>query len=152
MTGQRLDVQEAAEVLGTTVDAVRKRIQRGTLESERKDGRVYVWLDTDQDTGGTGESNTLISAKDETIRVLQEQLKAEREANRENRRIIAGLTQRIPAIEAPTESPGTGEESRQEAGEYLDGEETQDANNEARNGTQSPKEEVSRPWWRRLFS
>ena len=33
--------------MDTSVDAVRKRIQRGTLDSEKaEDGRVYVWLDT----------------------------------------------------------------------------------------------------------
>ena len=36
---------------------------------------------------------------------LREQLEAEREANRENRRIIAALTSRIPELEAPQERP-----------------------------------------------
>src|SRR5215207_7427442 len=39
-------VYEAAEILGLTVDAIRKRIQRGTIPHERlEDGRVYVLLD-----------------------------------------------------------------------------------------------------------
>jgi excisionase family DNA binding protein len=43
MTSQRLTVQEAAEVLGTSVDAVRMRVRRGSLPSEKdSDGRVYV--------------------------------------------------------------------------------------------------------------
>ena len=37
---------------------------------------------------------------------LDDQLDQEREANRENRRIIAALTSRIPAIETPSETPG----------------------------------------------
>ena len=41
----RLTVPEAAEVLGVTVDAVRGRIRRGTLDSERESGTVYVWVD-----------------------------------------------------------------------------------------------------------
>jgi hypothetical protein len=45
MPRRRLDLREAAEILGASVDAVRKRIQRGTLESEKVDGKVYVWLD-----------------------------------------------------------------------------------------------------------
>ena len=40
MANRRVDVQEAAGMLGTSVDAVRKRIRRGTLRSEREDGRV----------------------------------------------------------------------------------------------------------------
>ncbi|PLS86915.1 MAG: hypothetical protein CYG60_04710, partial [Actinobacteria bacterium] len=38
---------------------------------------------------------------DETIEALRDQLEAERAANRENRRIIAGLIERVPALEAP---------------------------------------------------
>jgi BMFP domain-containing protein YqiC len=37
--------------------------------------------------------------------VLHEQLEAECEVHIEARRIIAGLVQRIPELEAPTESP-----------------------------------------------
>jgi hypothetical protein len=52
------------------VNALKKGIQRGTPKSEQEDGRVYMRLDTDQDTGGTVESGALISAKDETIAEL----------------------------------------------------------------------------------
>ena len=38
--GQRHTVKEAAEILGTTVDAVRGRIRRGTLDSVKLDGVV----------------------------------------------------------------------------------------------------------------
>ena len=41
---------KAAEVMGVTVDAIRKRISRDTIPHERdEDGRVWVVLDTDQD-------------------------------------------------------------------------------------------------------
>jgi excisionase family DNA binding protein len=90
-TSQRLTVQEAAEVLGTSVDAVRMRVRRGSLESEKDpDGRVQVWVPSDESETKhrlNGESTALISAKDETIRVLSEQLEAEREAHKEARRI-----------------------------------------------------------------
>jgi excisionase family DNA binding protein len=85
MTSQRLTVQEAAEVLGTSVDAVRMRVRRGSLTSEKdSDGREYVWVDGD--TSETkprhnGESDALMSAKDETIATLREQLQAERQAH-----------------------------------------------------------------------
>ncbi len=73
MTRRRLDLREAAEVLDTSVDAVRKRIARGTLESEKADGKVYVWLD---DGAPRSDAEALISSKDETIAVLREQLEA----------------------------------------------------------------------------
>jgi predicted nucleotidyltransferase len=44
---RRLNAQEAAEALGVSVDAVRMRVRRGTLDSEHENGRLYVWLDTD---------------------------------------------------------------------------------------------------------
>ena len=43
---RRLSVQEAADVLGVTVDAVRGRVKRGTLQSTKgEDGSVYVLLE-----------------------------------------------------------------------------------------------------------
>src|SRR5215216_524524 len=120
MTSRRLTVQEAAEVLGTSVDAVRMRIRRGSIESEKDpDGRVHVWVNGDSTETGPrldGEPTALISAKDETIRVLSEQLEAEREARRRADTIIAQLTQanaalaaRVPELEAPREVPGDSE-------------------------------------------
>ena len=48
-TSRKLTVQEAAEVLGTSVDAVRMRTRRGSLESEKDpDAWVYVWVDPDE--------------------------------------------------------------------------------------------------------
>src|SRR5215218_6983640 len=45
---RRLTVAEASEVLGITVEAVRGRIKRRTLEHERDSGTVYVLLEADQ--------------------------------------------------------------------------------------------------------
>jgi hypothetical protein len=114
----RLTVPEAAKALGISPEAVRNRLSRGTLNSEREDGTVYVLLPadkvrhtTDKPSGTSrhaddrstdipGDSAPLISAKDETIRVLSEQLEAERTASAELRRIVAGLVQRVPELEA----------------------------------------------------
>jgi len=112
----RVSVREAAERLGTTVDAIRKRVQRDTIAHEKdSDGRVWIFLDagrtrqdTDRDVAGRRqdhEPSTLISAKDETISTLREQLQAERQAHAEARRLLAAALERIPAIEAPQEPP-----------------------------------------------
>jgi hypothetical protein len=111
MTRRRLGLRGAAQVLGTSVEAVRKRIARGRLESEKADGKIYVWLED-----GAPQSNTdaLISSKEETIALLREQLEAERQAHAEARRIIAGLVERVPALQAPTDttqSPEPGEQA-----------------------------------------
>jgi hypothetical protein len=109
-------VQEAAEVLGTSVDAVRMRARRGSLEAEKEpDGRVYVWVDGDSSETKPRldvESGALISAKDEIIeelrdraRYLERLLDQEREARTEERRrhdtLLAQLMTRIPELEAP---------------------------------------------------
>jgi hypothetical protein len=108
-----VSVYEAAEAMGVTVDAIRKRISRDTIPHERdEDGRVWVLLDIDQEATSKvqdtdqpqSDVTALISAKDETIAALREQLEEANERDRENRRIIAALTSRIPAIEAPQEA------------------------------------------------
>lgn len=46
MSRQSLDVKQAAEALGFSSEGVRKRIKRGSLDSEKEsDGKVWVWLD-----------------------------------------------------------------------------------------------------------
>jgi hypothetical protein len=48
--GRRVTLTEAAELLGTSRDAVRMRVRRGSLASEKgEDGRVYVFVEPDQD-------------------------------------------------------------------------------------------------------
>jgi hypothetical protein len=139
----RLTVPEAARALGISPEAVRNRLSRGTLESAKEDGTVYVLLEADrvQHTADeshdipSAEAGALISAKDETIRVLREQLEAERAASAELRRIVAGLVQRVPELESPTEP----REAPETASEEPD------------KGAPPPTGEERRSWWRRLF-
>ena len=134
----RLTVTEAAEVLGITTDAVRMRLSRGTLRSEKHEGRVYVLLEDDITSDASVVTDSaLIDAKDETISILREQLQAEREAHAEARRIIAALTSRIPQLEAPSET----RESPETVAEESDRAESRP----------DPGEGVERPWWRRMF-
>ena len=122
---ERVSVPQAADHLGTTVDALRKRVQRGTIPYERdRDGRVWILLDTgrprqdtDQDTDRPqSEPDALISEMRGRIEDLREQLEAERQAHAEARRIIAGLVERIPAIEAPSETPEAYEAAEEQQG------------------------------------
>jgi hypothetical protein len=148
---RRLTVAEASEILGVTVEAVRGRIKRGTLEHERTDKGVFVLLPTDQTTDRPrpdtdqatdrlqSNSTALISAKDETIAALREQLEAERQAHAEARRLLMAALERIPAIEAPPderESPQTVEEEPQRA-------------EEPHPGTPKAQGGARKPWWQR---
>ena len=112
-TRQRLSVAEAADALGTTVDAVRSRVKRGTIDHERKGGRVYVLLGADEARPGHDQDTDQISdqgareSEDRTaelITTLREQLQAERQAHAEARRLLAAALERIPPqLEAPSE-------------------------------------------------
>src|SRR5687767_14119081 len=91
-TRRRLTVAEAADALGITVDAVRSRIKRGTIEYERNDARVYVLLGDDEsrpsrdqhtDQGGDQDTTAPENRTAELIATLQEQLQAERQAHAE---------------------------------------------------------------------
>jgi hypothetical protein len=150
---QRVTVAQASEILGVTVEAVRGRIKRGTLEHERHSGTVYVLLHADQMPTGRqpdddqttdqpqSDSTALISAKDETIATLRDQLEAERQAHAEARRLLMAALERIPpAIEPPREPP--------EAHETA---EEQQSRGEPRSPAVESQEDARRPWWRRVF-
>ena len=149
-SSNRVSVYDAAEVLGITVDAIRKRISRGTIAHERdEDGRVWVILDTDQDAASNvrdsdqpqSASDALISQMQARIASLEHQLDQERQANSEHRRLLMAALERIPPqLEAPSderESPGTVEEEPGRA--------------EPRPTTVESQEGARRPWWRRVF-
>jgi hypothetical protein len=99
------------------------------------DGRRYVYLDTVPPESEAGEQDRG-EARDVLVDTLREQLAAEREANRENRRIIAALTQRIPALESPElrDAPENAAEPRPD--------------------TETPASDTGqsrRSWWRKFF-
>ena len=157
----RLTVDEAAKLVGTLANALRKRIERGTIRSEKVDGVRYVLLsDGDmpqhaddacgsishdsaapsQDSA-TGMSAFVESLEDQ-VSYLREQLDKEREANRENRRLLAAALERIPKIEPPEKLPQSRENrprrSRSSRIVVL---------------TARPEEEgpEKRSWWKRLL-
>jgi hypothetical protein len=142
---RRTTVSEAAEILGISAEAVRGRIRRGTIPVEREGGTVYVLLEGPAQPRTTADQSRTTGDQpsdrtDLLIAELQDRVRSLEEANRENRRIIAALTSRIPAIEAPSderESPETVEGERERA--------------EPRSTTGEAQEGAQRPWWRRIF-
>ena len=108
----RLTVAQAADRLGVTQDAVRKRIARGTIRHEKDyEGRIFVYLDTfeseskiDQDNGQGGESKTVSDVdQDKYTRSLEDQIDFLRRELERKDTIIMSLTQRIPELEASPE-------------------------------------------------
>jgi hypothetical protein len=142
---RRLTVPQAADAWGVTVDAVRGRIRRGTIESERADtGTIYVWIDAPEEA----DQSELVTDLREQVAYLREQLEAERRANSEHRRLLAAALERIPpAIEAPAEAPPDERGSPEGAEPGPEGE-------SPRPGPTPSRSEDSlqqRPWWRRMF-
>src|SRR5215213_4369751 len=144
---ERLTLRQAAARLGVSESAIRKRVERGTLRSDKgPDGRRYVYLDsvadsvadTGADTSATPERDALISEMHAHNETLREQLAAERQAHAEARRLLAAALERIPALEPPPEAP-----------------ESPDTPSEPVPGTQTSPEPQTAPervpWWRRMF-
>jgi len=111
MAGRWVDAGEAAQELGISTDAVRKRIARSSLEASREDGRVLVWLDeggTEAGREGQIDGGALVEDLREQVLYLRSIPSEEREARRRADTIIAQLTQanaalaqRVPELEAP---------------------------------------------------
>jgi excisionase family DNA binding protein len=160
----RVTIQEAARRLGVKEDAIRKRIQRGSMRHEKaKDGRVYVWVnvtrDATQDTERTSQDTHQDTTQDERLGDLREQvsylrrqLDEEREARRRADTIIAQLARAneeqartIGELEASSEPPTDKRESPQTAEEEPERAEPRPTTVEAQEGVQR------RSWWRRMF-
>jgi hypothetical protein len=77
-----------------------------------------------------------LDALREQLAYLRQQLDAEREANRENRRIIAGLVQRVPELEAQASPEAQGSPT---------------APSEKSSSSPTPPGVQKRSWWHRLF-
>jgi len=106
---QRLTVKEAADALGISSEAVRTRIQRGTLRSIHERGRVWVVFDPDgtrSNTDRTADQTELVGELRARVSFLEAELKIRTEENRRKDHLLAAALERIPAIEAP-ESPET---------------------------------------------
>jgi chromosome condensin MukBEF ATPase and DNA-binding subunit MukB len=141
-SGRRVTVDEAARHLGLTVDAVRKRVQRGQIEHEKDAaGRVRIILDIPDNTSTlqderpdtTGQDPTRADAREELVDELRARVAfLERELERRSgeaeryQQIVAGLTQAnteqaraIRAIEAPQEPPESAETVEEEPDEDV---------------------------------
>jgi hypothetical protein len=149
---RRLTVAEASEVLGVTVEAVRGRIKRGTLEHERDSGTVYVLLDADRPATGHQPADDqvpdrlrpdvdedMVGELRDRIRYLERQVEEEREARRRADTILAQLSaanaeqaRTIRALEPPSEAPPDERGSPETVEEAPEGAEPHSATVEAR--------------------
>jgi len=137
-----LTVAQAADALNVSQDAVRKRIARGTIRSDRDEsGRVYVYLSPSETVHKTGQDTTQDAAtktvQDAYIRSLEDQIAFLRSELERKDAILLNLTERIPELEAPSEA-------RESPQSPAPSDTPTEASTEAQEGAQ-------RPWWRRVF-
>ncbi len=96
----RMTVPEAAELLGVTQSALRKRIQRGTIPWDKdEEGRIYVYVDPSETSPETEEDKS----RDELLEAYREQVDFLRRELERKDTIIMSLTQRIPELEPVSE-------------------------------------------------
>jgi hypothetical protein len=123
-------------LLGVSEGAIRKRVDRGTLEHHKgPDGKVYVYLpdgvDGGVDASNTPESNTLISEMRSRIGFLEEEL-------RRKDAILLNMTEAMKALNPPQEAP-------------LEPRESDVSVSDGPGGDQVGPERERRSWWRRWF-
>jgi excisionase family DNA binding protein len=149
----RLTVAEAAERLGITKEAVRKRIHRDTLRSDRAaDGTVMVYVPPSGTPDGTPGSlgagqDELVEELREQVSYLRSQLDVRAEEIQRRDVIISQLTQatsnltdRLRELEPPT-PPGERESP-------VPSQTPTEASDQPETGAQEPEH---RGFWRRLF-
>jgi hypothetical protein len=131
---RRLTVARAADALGISAEAVRGRIRRGTLRTEKDSGTVYVLLDRTygdrtRPTGDrTAHPDALVLQMQARIESLERQLMRHGDETERLHQIIAGLAQAnaeqartIRAIEAPaSEEPAEALETVEEEPERAE--------------------------------
>ncbi len=144
-------VEEAAKLLDVSVDAVRKRIERGTLRSEKVGKTRYVFLDdvmtqqdadrTRQDFGPDFNGNrhdtdmtALVASLQDQIDTLKRELEDRKEEARRKDAILMTMAQRIPELE-PASEPREVSETAPKGAE----------------GAEVPIKEERRSWLHRFF-
>lgn len=173
MADERLTLRQAAARLGVSESAIRKRVERGTLRSDKgQDGRRYVYLDsaelgadevadtgadTGADTSATHEREALISEMVEELRAevhyLRDQLHQElgrRSAEAERyQQIVAALTTANASLSERLRELEPPQATSQESTDEAETVEEEPERVEPRPAKGEAQEGARRPWWRR---
>jgi hypothetical protein len=174
---------QAAHILRLTPTRVRQLLQGGELEGERDEAghwlipsrAVHERLEhlrresfleaVGYDPSSVSEMRDVVEVLRSQVEMLRAELGEAHAANRENRRIIAALTSRIPAIEAPaspepSETPSEATEQPGRVGPQTEVEGTQEPRESSEmhipeaGGGPLPHDQQTpsaRPWWRRVL-
>ena len=153
---RRVSVEDAARILGISENAVRKRIERGTLDSERDGDTRYVLLDGDVPRHATDipkHANGMSDSMPNDIALMQSHLDSQKEQieflRRELERkdaLLLNMTETLKALSPLAHDAPSGErESSSEA--PKESTDTQPRTEEPERETESSPPS----WWRRWF-
>ncbi len=153
---RRVTVAEAAQLLNTTVEGVRSRIKRGSLDSMRVSGTVYVLLQPHQvergdqtspgaqtrpdDQMSPGDWFSPVDALQQLVDEQRNQLDWFRREVERKDTIIMQMAQRIPELEPAREAPPEPREEPETASPEMEGVEVPLA-----------EEKPQRSFWQKLF-
>jgi len=152
-TERRLTVSQAGHELGISAEAVRSRLKRGTLQSVKEVGVVYVLLEADQ-ARPVGDQTVPVEALREQIGYLQgviatrdrelqtraEEIRRRDQALEREQELTAMFADRLRQLESPRNE----REASQTAASEPEGEEPGPEAAGPQTGSQ-------KPWWRRIF-
>ena len=144
MESERVTVQEAARRLGITESAVRKRAQRGHLQSQKttegKKERLYIFLDPDEDKFPESFRERYMNSLEDRVQTLEDEVYRQQA-------IILNMTEAMKAISPPVHEPSEAPEPRESA-ETV---EEQQGRGQPHPATGGAQEGMQRPWWRRVL-
>ena len=109
---ERLTVAEAADRLGVTRDAIRKRIKRDSIRWETgSNGEPYVYVaDASSgvaDASGHEEMHALVESLEDQVSYLRKEVAVWQEEARRKDHLLAAALERIPELEGPSETEST---------------------------------------------
>jgi hypothetical protein len=150
---ERLSVPEAANRLGISEGALRQRLYRGSIESEKDEyGRVYVVITRDNESGDVHNTTEQGAGPDEITELLRQhneflrrELEVWQEEARRKDHIIAALTERIPELEPASEASESPSSTSEEPEEPY----STDAPSMPEKSI--PDAQHKRSWWRAFF-
>jgi hypothetical protein len=105
----RVTVPEAAEMIGVTQSAIRKRVHRGTIPWDKDhEGRIYVYVDPSEmrpETWGDKARDTSAGqSRDELLEAYRDQVEFLRRELERKDTLLMSLMQRVPELE-PAQEP-----------------------------------------------
>ena len=121
----RVTVPEAAEMMGVTQSAIRKRVHRGTIPwGKDGEGRIYVYVDPSEmgpeTRGGKARDTSAGQSRDELLEAYRDQVEFLRRELERKDTLLMSLMQRVPELEPATDSSSEMREGYATASEQAD--------------------------------